>query len=634
MPMIRSSMMILAAALLAACAANKTPTAGDQPKAKSAIVAGQDYHSYANPEAARVEHLDLDIAVDFGTRRISGSADLRVALAPSAQELRLDTRDLEIESVELLNGDELRPLSHSLAAADKNLGSALSIKLPSGLQSPVTVRVNYQTSPTAAGLQWLAAEQTAGKKHPFLFTQSQAIQARSWIPLQDTPAVRMTYTARVKTPRELLAVMSAANEPRTPLDGDYSFSMPQAIPSYLIALGVGDLKFKAMGERTGVFAEPAVQAAAANEFADTEEMLAISEQLFGPYRWDRYDLLILPPSFPFGGMENPRLSFITPTVIAGDRSLVALIAHELAHSWSGNLVTNATWRDLWLNEGFTSFLTSRIMEAAYGQRRAKMEYYLDFQSLQEDLARLPESDQILAVDLRGRDPDDVFSEVPYVKGQLFLTWLEQRFGRERFDAFLRSYFDTFAFQSITTDAFLDFLDAQLLAPYDVVSREEVNAWVFEPGLPDSSPKPYSDAFVKIDRLEADWLAGKLALNDLGSDAWSVHEWLYFLNNLPNDLGAARMVELDKAFALTQSRNNEIAHSWLLLAVRHDYQPAWLRLEEYLVAIGRRKLIRPLYEELMKSETGAAFAKRVYVQARPGYHPLAVSTIDAIVNPNQ
>ncbi len=626
------SILIATASMPAAGANNAQSSANDQSKTAGTIVVGQDYHSYANPDVARVEHLDLDIAVDFDSRTLSGSADLRVVLAPGAQELRLDTRDLEIRSVALLDGGEQRPLTHTLAPVDKNLGSALSIDLPADLASPATVRVSYRTDPGAAGLQWLKPAQTAGKKLPFLFTQSQAIQARSWIPLQDTPAVRMTYNARVKTPPELLAVMSAANEPDTPRDGDYSFTMPQAIPSYLIALGVGDLKFQAMSDRTGVFAESALLADAANEFADTEKMLKTSEALFGPYRWGRYDLLILPPSFPFGGMENPRLSFITPTVIAGDRSLVALIAHELAHSWSGNLVTNATWRDLWLNEGFTSFLTSRIMEAVYGERRAQMEYFLDYQRLKEELASLPAGDQILAVDLRGRDPDDVFSRVPYVKGHLFLTWLEQRFGRERFDKFLRNYFDAFAFQSITTDAFLAFLDKQLLAPYDVVTMAEVNAWVFEPGLPDNAPQPYSDAFERIDKLEAKWLAGELALSAIDSDAWSVHEWLYFLNNLAKDLSPARMVELDEAFDLTASGNNEIAHSWLLLAIRRDYRQAWPRLEDYLVSIGRRKLIQPLYEELMKSDAGAEFAKQVYAKARPGYHPLAVSTMDDIVNP--
>ncbi|MBT8132193.1 MAG: leukotriene A4 hydrolase C-terminal domain-containing protein, partial [Gammaproteobacteria bacterium] len=420
-------------------------------------------------------------------------------------------------------------------------------------------------------------------------------------------------------------------EPGTPRDGEYQFSMPQAIPSYLIALGVGDLVFEPMSDRTGVYAEPTIVSAAAYEFSDTEEMLRISEQLYGPYRWGRYDLLILPPSFPFGGMENPRLSFITPTVIAGDRSLVSLIAHELAHSWSGNLVTNATWRDLWLNEGFTSYLESRIMEEVFGAGRAAMEDVLGYQNVMQEIAELPDSAELLAIDLRGKDPDEVFSNIPYTKGQLFLSWLEHAYGRERFDAFVKAYFDEFAFQSITTEKFLRYLDQNLLQTEPVVvTRDEVREWVFKPGMPDNVVIPESDVFTRVETISHDWQAGRLAASAIDTSAWTVHEWRYFLNNLPEKLSAGQLAALDEAFALTESTNNEVAHSWLVIAVRNDYQPAYQRLEQYLVSIGRRKLITPLYEELVKTEQGKAFAERVYRQARPGYHPLAVRTVDGIL----
>ncbi|MFK8016399.1 MAG: M1 family metallopeptidase [Gammaproteobacteria bacterium] len=616
----------LALLILTGCA-----TTVDTPTAATSIEAGRDYHSFANAHEARVEHVHLDLDVDFDSRQLRGTALMRVALEPGATRVVLDTRDLNIDSVKAYVGTQLMPVDYELAPADPNLGSALSIELPPRSESTARLVVAYSTSPKASGLQWLTPAQTAGKAHPFLFSQSQAIHARSWIPIQDTPAVRMTYTATIRTPQDLRAVMSAFNDPEAERDGEYDFEMPQAIPAYLIALGVGDLHFKAMSERTAIYAEPVLLDASAAEFADTELMLEISEDLYGPYRWGRYDLLILPPSFPFGGMENPRLSFITPTVIAGDKSLVALIAHELAHSWSGNLVTNATWRDLWLNEGFTSFLTDRIMHSVYGERRAQMEYFLDVQGLEAGMAEMPPGDQILAIDLRGRDADDVFTGVPYTKGQLFLTWLESRYGRDRFDQFLRRYFDEFAFKSITTEEFVVFLDKELIsASPGIVTQAEVNEWIFEPGLPEDRPRPHSDAFNVIAGFTADWLGGKKTLADANSEAWSVHEWLYFLNNLPKEMAPSRMSELDAAFDLTASRNNEIAHSWFLQSIRHDYAPAFVPMEDYLIGIGRRKLIVPLYAMLVQTDKGMAFAKRVYAQARPGYHPLAVGSVDTIM----
>ncbi len=416
-------------------------------------------------------------------------------------------------------------------------------------------------------------------------------------------------------------------------DGDaveYEFDMTRPVPSYLIALAVGDLKFRSLGQRTGVYAEPGVLDAAAYEFADTESMLKKCEEIFGPYSWERYDLLILPPSFPFGGMENPRLSFITPTSIAGDRSLVSLVAHELAHSWSGNMVTNATWRDLWLNEGFTVYLESRIMEALYGEKRRAMEDVLGLQSLREELKTLPAQDQELAIDLRGRDPDEVFSTVPYQKGRLFLVYLEAKFGRGRFQNFLADYFAHFAFKSITTEQFLAYFKEKLEKKRAVVGEESLKQWVYEPGLPADAVLPQSDALKKIDEQRQAWLEGRKKADDLPTAHWSTHEWLHFLDGLPEELTGQQLQALDESFHLTDAGNAEVAHSWLLIAVHNRYEPALPRLERYLRTIGRRKLIKPLYEELMKSDWGEEFARKVYEKARPGYHPIAVTTLDQIV----
>lgn len=593
--------------------------------AVSEIEAGKDYHSFANPSEVRVTHLALDLTADFETSKLFGSATLTVERsAPSFNTVVLDTRALDIASV-TVNGEAM---PFDMGDADPELGTPLSVELPEGADK---LTIAYSTSPEASGVQWLTPAQTAGKQHPFLFTQAQAMHARSFIPLQDSPQVRVTYTATIHTPEALLAVMSASNDPTTARDGEYSFTMPQPVPSYLIALAIGDLKFKPMGERTGVYAEPSMLDAAAKEFEDTEAMLEVTEKTYGPYQWDRYDLLILPPSFPFGGMENPRLSFITPTVIAGDKSLVSLIAHELAHSWSGNTVTNATWRDLWLNEGFTTYLTYRIMEMIYGHDRFKKEAVLGYQDLQNDIQALNEEDEILAIDLRGRNPDDVFSNIPYEKGALFLREIENKIGRENFDAFLMQYFEDFAFKSITTDTFLAYLDETLLVQYpDKLSKARIQKWVFEPGIPEGAPVPESDAFDKIDTTRSAWLAGEVEAVNIDTELWTVHEWLYFLNNMPNELSAEQLAELDAAFSLTTTQNNEIAHSWLMIAVANEYKPAYDRLYEYLVKIGRNKLVKPLYRELSKTPEGKVFAKRAFEEAKPGYHPLTIRANEGFV----
>jgi leukotriene-A4 hydrolase len=609
------------------------------------IQSGLDYHSFANIDQFRVTRLELDLRVDPFFKTLRGVAALQVKrLDPNATELILDTRDLNVSDVTVKAQDVLGATSKTettwvsrpfhFEKKDPILGQALVIEVPPSKKQTLLVRIDYETSPTAPALQWLDAKQTAGKHDGFFYTQSEPIGARSWIPLQDTPGVRVTYSATIHTSGGAVAVMSAKTESKDTLNGVYKFSMPEAVPSYLIALAVGNLVFKETGPRTGVYAEKSVVKAAAKEFADTESMIEISEKLFGPYRWDRYDILVLPPSFPVGGMENPRLSFITPTVIAGDKSLVSVIAHELAHSWSGNLVSNATWRDLWLNEGFTDYLESRIINAVYGEKREMMERVLGLRSLRDDLARLKPADQVLAIDLRGRNPGEVFSDVPYEKGRLFLTYLDAKFGRERFDAFLRAYFDHFAFKSITTEDFVAYLKENLLDRYPgIVSRDEVMVWVTGPGIPADAVLPTSTEFAPVDAARGAWLGGEAA-KQLKPDTtgWVAQQWLYFLDNMPTNLTAAQMADLDKTFEFTRTSNAEIGHSWFLLVIRNQYQPSYVRLEEYLRTIGRRRLITPLYQALMKTPAGATQAKRVYVLARPGYHPETVAAIDAIVNP--
>jgi leukotriene A-4 hydrolase/aminopeptidase len=601
----------------------------------AAAAAPRDAHSYSNPEQVRVRHVALNLDVLFDRKILKGLATLTIERAQAgADTLKLDTRDLKIDSVlASRDGSGFGPAQFTLGAADKILGAPLTIQLP---PKATKVAIEYETSPNASGVQWLEPAQTAGKKHPYVFTQSEAIHARSWIPLQDSPAVRVTYTANIRTPKPLRAVMSAGAKPFSgaaePGQTGYAFDMPQAIPPYLIALAAGDIAFKPLGARTGVYTEPAMLDKAASEFEDTEKMVAATEKLYGPYRWDRYDILVLPPSFPIGGMENPRLTFATPTVLAGDKSLVSLIAHELSHSWSGNLVTNATWRDFWLNEGFTTYLERRVIEAIYGREREEMEAALGLQNLKKEMDGLKDADKILHVDLTGRDPDEGFTLVPYEKGALFLRQLEETFGRERFDQFLKGYFDHFAFQSITTGDFIAYLKKNLFdANPELAAKIPLDEWINKPGLPAGAPKPQSDAFAKVEAQAKEWLEGKTEAAKLQTNQWSTQEWLHFLQFLPKQLTANQMKELDKAFGLTKTGNAEIASQWLLISIRNNYEPAYPRLEEFLTSIGRQKLIKPLYEELAQTPAGQERALKIYAKARPGYHPIAQTAIDKIVN---
>lgn len=610
----------------------ETEKVAETPVAEPRIVDITDKFTYANYEDVRLTHIDLNLDVDFDDKVLDGVATLDFErVDPEASVLVLDTKDLTINSVKLSDGETTEPVEdYTLADSDPVLGQALRIPLNDNTEQ---VLIDYTTSPEAEGLQWLSPEQTAGKKMPYLFSQAQAINARTMAPLQDTPAVRMTYSATLRVPAGLRPLMSASQGEETE-SGEYKFDMPQAIPSYLIAIAVGDIKFKAISEDIGVYSEDYILDDSAEEFSETPKMVEATSELYGPYRWGRYDLIVLPPSFPFGGMENPRLSFMTPTLIAGDKSLTNVVAHELAHSWSGNLVTNATWRDAWLNEGFTSYVENRVMEKLYGERRALMEQSLALQDLKRDIAdaERPELTQLkLPADIA--HPDDAFSQVAYVKGQYFLMFLESRFGREAFDTFLKSWFDNHAFESVTTETFLNYLDENLRADNpDAVTDAEIEAWVYEPGLPDTAKDPQSDAFEKVQTNSDAWVEGSLSTYDLEGIAadWSTHEWLHFLNGLPDDLASEKYEDLDKAFSLTGTQNAETAFAWYMLAIKTDYEPAYPALEEFLMSVGRGKFIYRLYGAL-KDNGKTEWAKEVYVKARPGYHPIAQRRIDDILN---
>lgn len=587
----------------------------------------KDPHSFAEPEKVLVKHLDLDIKVDFDKQLISGKAAWTINNIGKTDEIIFDTRQLDIQKVTI--GDDEKETMFALGDEVKYMGQPLSVNIDPGTTK---VTIWYSTSKDAAALQWLNPQQTAGKVHPFLFTQSEAILARTWIPCQDSPGIRFTYKAKVSVPKDLLALMSAENPKQRSATGNYEFNQTHPIPSYLMALAVGDIAFQEVNSRTGVYAEPSVVKKAAWEFADMGKMVDAAEKIYGPYQWGRYDVIVLPPSFPFGGMENPMLTFATPTVIAGDRSLVGLIAHELAHSWSGNLVSNATWNDFWLNEGFTTYFERRIIEALYGKSEAQMQEVLGRQDLNNTIEDLGKTnpDTRLKADFKDRDPDEGVSDIAYEKGYAFLRTIEEAAGREKFDVFLKGYFDSHKFQSVTTEDFLAYLDDNLLKSNSGLKEKiQIDAWVYQPGVPSNIVPAKAEKFDLIDSWLAAWDKTKNS-NGLSGQIRSTNERLYFIKHLPAKTTAADMALLDKEFGFTQSNNTEIQCAWYTLAVKYQYTPAHASIEKFLTEAGRRKFLIPIYAEMIKSPEGKKWAKSVYAKARPNYHSVSYNTIDELL----
>ncbi len=585
----------------------------------------KDTRSFAQPQIARVTHVDLDLTADFDTKTVAGTATLDVLAAPGAKEIILDQLGLRVSAV---TDDKGKALPWTIApVASGDTGAAMTIQLNGAKR----IVIHYASSPGARALQWLPAALTAGKQKPLLFSQGQSINNRTWIPTQDSPGIRQTWSARIVVPDDLTAVMSgekltSKGEPAGKGQHAFRFKMDHPVPPYLIAIGVGDLAFKPLGARTGVYTEPATMDRAAAELVDTEKMVEAAEALYGPYRWGRYDVLVLPPAFPLGGMENPTLTFLTPTFITGDRANTSLVAHELAHSWSGNLVTNATWPDSWLNEGFTTYFENRIMEALYGTERARIKSELDWDGMEADIkaAGGPTAE---ATKLYGGNA----GQLAYFKGAIFLRTLEETVGRERWDKYLRGYFDRHAFQPQTTAGFLADLRANLIkGDKDLEARLDLDAWAYKPGVPANALHTRSAALAKVDEQAAAFLSGGPA-SAIQAAAWTTQEWQRFLNGLPRQLTAAQLDDLDRTFKLSASTNGYVATAWLQIAIANRYEPAVPALEAFLMGNGRVLFLRPLYSGLMRDpEWGQVIAQRVFAKAKAGYHPTALVGLERIM----
>ncbi len=595
--------------------------------AADSVFTVKDEHSYSNAIEVFTTHLHLDLDVNFDKKEIKGSATHQINNQKAVTEMIFDVNDLVIDSV-ILDG---KTRTNFVIGEDLEiLGAPMTVDIEPGTK---TVEIFYSTSPEAAALQWLNPQQTAGKNYPYLFTQGQAVLTRTWIPCQDTPTNRITYSADVTVPRELMAVMSAENPTEKSPDGKYRFTMEHPIPTYLIALAVGDLRFAELGPRTGVYTEPTLLSKCVYEFADVEKMMSVAEGLYGPYLWGRYDIIVLPPSFPFGGMENPCLTFATPTIITGDRSLVSLIAHELAHSWSGNLVTNATWDDFWLNEGFTVYIENRIMEAIFGRERSDMLLSIECQMLElenDDLLNgdHPE-DTHLKLNLKGRDPDEGMTGIAYTKGALFLKTVEEAVGRDKFDSFLKSYFADHQFEAVTTEIFVAYLKKNLLEKENVTFN--VDEWVYGQGIPANCVQIHSDRFAKVEE-KAKLVPGIEDAAELGLERkdWSTQEWMHFIRHLPEETTVADLAALDAQFDFSNCGNAEIQCEWFQLSIEKGYTGINPAMPEFLIHVGRRKFLQPIYQKLSENAIDREIALEIYRTARPNYHSVTFGTIDEIL----
>ncbi|WP_126176485.1 M1 family metallopeptidase [Tsuneonella rigui] len=592
----------------------------------------RDTATYARPEIARVTHVDLDLALDFAAKAVGGTATLYVLAAPGATELVLDDRGLQVSRI---TDEAGRELPFTVGASTEGKGAPLTIAIGPGAERR-RIAIQYTAAPGAEALQWLAPEQTAGKAQPFLFSQGQAILNRTWIPTQDSPGIRQTWRARITAPKPLTVVMSGLKQGEPEDLGDrraFTYAMDKPVAPYLIAIAAGDIAFRKIGPRTGVWAEPATLDAAAYETADTEKMVEAAERLYGPYRWGRYDMIVLPPSFPYGGMENPTLTFLTPTFIAGDRGLNGLVAHELAHSWSGNLVTNANWADSWLNEGVTSYFENRIIEALYGTHRAQQEAALSFAEMERELqdagANNPETALHLPDSVAG--PDAGLGGVIYDKGAEFMRTVETIVGRPRFDAWLRQWFDNHAFQPATSAMILADMKANLVGNDPALAqRLMLDEWIYQPGLPANAVRPVAAAFAEVDAAAAGY-AGSGSIPAAAWSKWTTAERLRFMAEAPKERTATQLAALDQALGLSREGNDEVLFAWLQLALANRYEPAVPVAEQFLTRVGRRKFVEPMFRTLMgEGAWGQAIAKRIYGQTRPLYHAVTRDSVDKVV----
>ncbi|NWZ05665.1 LKHA4 hydrolase, partial [Agelaius phoeniceus] len=592
-----------------------------------------DPSSFASPACCLTRHLHLRCRADFGARVLRGTAALTVRAEREALRcLVLDTKDVQVFKV-TVNGQDAQ-----FAFGEKHSfkGTPLEITFPNELRrgQEAIVEISFESSPQSSALQWFTPEQTSGKKHPFLFSQCQAIHCRAIFPCQDTPAVKLTYYAEISVPKELVALMSANRDGEGPDPEDsahkvYRFSQNVPIPCYLFALVVGALESRKIGPRTLVWAEKELVDKSAYEFSEAEAMLKTAEDLAGPYVWGQYDLLVLPPSFPYGGMENPCLTFVTPTLLVSTAA-IKVIAHEISHSWTGNLVTNKTWEHFWLNEGHTVYLERRIGGRLFGEQFRHFQALGGWRELQNTINTLGDKNPVtnLVINLDEVDPDVAYSSVPYEKGFALLFYLEQLLGGpDVFIGFLKAYVQTFAYKSIITEDWKKFLYSYFKDKVDILDKVDWNSWFHAPGMPPVKPTYDTTLSNACIALSQRWIQAKES--DLGSFSsadlkeMSSHQLIEFLALLllEEPLPLSHVQRMQEVYNFNAINNSEIRFRWLRLCIRSKWEAAIPLALKMATDQGRMKFTRPLFRDLYGFDKSRDLAVKTFLEHRASMHPV-------------
>eukprot|EP00927_Polykrikos_kofoidii_P049772 TRINITY_DN43785_c0_g1_i1.p1 TRINITY_DN43785_c0_g1~~TRINITY_DN43785_c0_g1_i1.p1 ORF type:complete len:623 (-),score=111.48 TRINITY_DN43785_c0_g1_i1:103-1971(-) len=593
---------------------------------------GPDPHSFANFHEIVVQHMDLAFDIDFNRHVFTGTATLKLRrLVPSCNILKLDVKGLRILGIRQEGTNDALWLR--LVSSVSELGDCLEVTLPPGsADSPVVIIVAFETAPGAAAIQWLEPVQTAGGKHPLVFTQCQAICSRTLFPCQDTPSVKSSFTLTVTCPQPLVALGSGIRQDCSDeaSNGTNTFKFSQNVPvmAYLVAVICGSLEERSVGSRSSIWVESPVADAAQEEFQGVPDaFIGAAEKIVGSsYDWGRYDIALLPRSFIFGGMENPNMTFFSSALMTGDGSLLTTLAHEITHAWSGNLVTNAKWKDFWLNEGFTRYIERRILGRLRGKAFRGLLLTVGYNDLVRTVQLLTSCGEnqftALEPELVGIDPGRAFSRIPYEKGSLFLFYLEGIVGgEEAMTEWLKTYFSDFARQSIETadfkKHFCNFFDERNPAALKGVDWD---AWLHGRGLPSFDLKSYADqSLVKDTRDLADrWLSGGTSLmvkpepegvssNDLVS--WQSQQIMVFLDNLinagPCKMPKERLGCMDELYCFTQTRNVEVSFRWLHLCMMNRREECLPAVEAFVSNNGRGVYLKTLYAELLKLDAESA-----------------------------